>query len=127
MELGWGRAGREERVTLVILTDGQENASREHSRESIRKLLAGRQEDKGWLVLYLGANQDAFVEAAAVGIGAAHSLDYAVGRETYALDAVSRSTADYAAAPSPVHGRASASFSKRERAAAMAPPKPGNK
>ena len=110
-----------ERVTFVILTDGQENASREHTRESIAKLLAGRQEDKDWLVLYLGANQDAFREAAAFGIGAAHSMDYAVGHEGAAFHAISRSTSDYASAPSAKRGRVAASFSDHERAAS----KPG--
>lgn len=109
-----------ERVTFVILTDGQENASREHTTASITKLLAGRQEDKDWLVLYLGANQDAFREAAAVGIGAAHSMDYAIGNEKAAFAAISRSTSDYARAPTAQHGRAQASFSPGERAEAKA-------
>ena len=112
------KLAQDERVTFVILTDGQENASREHTRESIAKLLAGRQEDKDWLVLYLGANQDAFREAAAVGIGAAHSMAYSAGRESAAFHAISRSTADYAAAPSAKRGRVAASFSDHERAEA---------
>lgn len=108
----------DERVALVILTDGQENASREHSRESVRKLLAGRQEDKGWLVLFLGANQDAFHEARSVGIDAAYAMSYDVGKEAQSLSGVDASIRRYMAAPSAKAGRLRAEFSQEERAAA---------
>lgn len=58
-----------EKVALVILTDGLENASKEHTIDSIRKLLTDRQDNKGWLVVFLGADVDAFAEAQAIGIG----------------------------------------------------------
>ncbi|MEQ1809337.1 MAG: vWA domain-containing protein [Terricaulis sp.] len=57
-----------EKVGLVILTDGHENASKEHTKETIRKLLTDRQDNKGWLVTFLGADIDAFAEAGAIGI-----------------------------------------------------------
>jgi Mg-chelatase subunit ChlD len=47
---------------LAILTDGYENASREHTRESIAALLKTKQE-AGWLVLYLGSDQDSWSAA----------------------------------------------------------------
>jgi hypothetical protein len=49
-----------ERVALVILTDGYENASTDFKRKDILKLLKQKQERDGWLVIYLGANQDAW-------------------------------------------------------------------
>lgn len=58
----------DEKVGLVILTDGHENASKEHTKETIRKLLTDRQDNKGWLVTFLGADIDAFAEAGAIGI-----------------------------------------------------------
>lgn len=57
-----------EKVALVILTDGLENASKEHTKDSIKKLLTDRQDNKGWLVTFLGADVDAFAEAGAIGI-----------------------------------------------------------
>jgi hypothetical protein len=57
-----------EKVALVILTDGFENASKEHTKDSIKKLLTDRQDNKGWLVTFLGADVDAFAEAGAIGI-----------------------------------------------------------
>jgi hypothetical protein len=57
-----------EKVGLTILTDGLENASKEHTRDSIKKLLTDRQDNKGWLVTFLAADIDAFTEAGAIGI-----------------------------------------------------------
>lgn len=63
-----------EKVGLVILTDGHENASKEHTKDSIRKLLTDRQDSKGWLVTFLGADIDAFAEAGAIGVKAGNYL-----------------------------------------------------
>lgn len=58
----------DEKIGLVILTDGLENASKEHTKDTIKKLLTDRQDNKGWLVTFLGADVDAFAEAGAIGI-----------------------------------------------------------
>ncbi len=69
-----------EKVALVILTDGHENASTEHTKETIKKLLSDRKENKGWLVVFLGADVDAFAEAGAIGIDAGHYLSLKKGK-----------------------------------------------
>jgi len=65
-------------VTLIILTDGQENSSREYTKSHIKDLIEQKTKD-GWTVMYLGANQDAFAEAGSMGIGAAHTMNYDTG------------------------------------------------
>lgn len=57
-----------DRVILVVLTDGLENASETPTRQ-LRKLIA-RKEAAGWEFIYLGANQDAWAESDAIGIQA---------------------------------------------------------
>ncbi|KAB2851610.1 MAG: VWA domain-containing protein [Hyphomicrobiaceae bacterium] len=104
-----------ERVALVILTDGQENASREHTRDSIAKLLAGRHKDKGWLIMYLGANQDAWAEGAKMGLSRAQTIDYTTENVGLVLKAAGRRTVAYMAAPS----EAFADFTPEERAEAV--------
>jgi len=52
---------KDEKVLLYIFTDGQENASRKHKTEDVRKLVKRKQEE-GWEVTFLGANQDASEE-----------------------------------------------------------------
>lgn len=68
------KAAEAPKCTLcLIITDGQENASREFSRDSVRKLVEERRA-AGWEFVYLGANQDAFV--AGHGLGIAKTSDF---------------------------------------------------
>jgi hypothetical protein len=101
---------------LVILTDGHENASREFTRDAVRKLLDEKQEKDNWLVLYLGANQDAFAVGAGIGVQGATAMDFAASgsgmRGTMA--AASASTLRYAS----TSNRLDASFTTDERAKA---------
>ena len=53
---------RPEQVLVLIITDGQENASVEFTLPDIRKLIE-EHENRGWVFSYLGANVDAFAEA----------------------------------------------------------------
>jgi Mg-chelatase subunit ChlD len=55
-----------ELVVLVIITDGQENASREYNLDTIKLMIAGV-EAQGWQVIYLASNQDAFAASQAIG------------------------------------------------------------
>lgn len=54
-------------VVFVIITDGQENSSKEYSTADIKKLISKKSE-KNWNFIYLGANVDSFAEASSIGI-----------------------------------------------------------
>ncbi len=86
---------KDEKVALVILTDGFENASKEHTKETIRKLLTDRQDNKGWLVTFLGADVDAFTEAQAIGIQGGQYLHLKKGKMRAAMGHVSASQTRY--------------------------------
>lgn len=58
---------KDEEPLVVILTDGQENSSKEYTKEQIKNLIE-QKEREGWEFMYLGANQDAFAEAGGIGI-----------------------------------------------------------
>ena len=105
----------DERVTFAILTDGQENASREMTADAVRKLLLDRQERCNWLVQYLGANQEAWAIAAQLGVAQAHALQFAVGSVGEAMRSMSASAGRYRAAPAAV-ARKAGSFTNEERA-----------
>lgn len=64
-----------EKVVLCIVTDGAENQSQEYTGDQIKALLTAKQDD-GWAVVYLGANQDAFANASAMGVHSAHTANY---------------------------------------------------
>lgn len=54
------------RVLVVVLTDGHENASQAYSRTSLAALLEAKKRD-GWEFLYLGAAQESWDDASALG------------------------------------------------------------
>jgi len=107
-----------DRVALVILTDGFENVSTHFKRADILKLLREKQERDGWLVIYLGANQDAWVVGEQFGTVADNSLSVESGQFSVALDSVSRATRSYTESSNRQTGRALSSFSREDRARA---------
>ena len=64
-----------ERVLVLIITDGLENASKEYSLAAIRALIE-RKENDGWNFVYLGANQDAYQEGEARSVRASYSRNF---------------------------------------------------
>lgn len=57
----------DEKYLFVVLTDGEENQSREYTTADMKKLKS-RLEDKGnWTFVYVGANQDAWATASKFG------------------------------------------------------------
>lgn len=67
------------RVLMVIDTDGWENASREYSADRVKDMITHQREAYSWEFVFLGADQDAFTAAGAMGIGRAQTLPYASG------------------------------------------------
>ena len=64
-------------VILVIVTDGEENASREFSKVRIKKMIQRQQQKYNWHFTFLGADQDAFAEAGGIGIPANGAANFA--------------------------------------------------
>jgi len=62
------------KVICAILTDGEENDSKEYSQAGIKKLIKEMTEAHGWEFAYLGANQDSFAVAESLFIK--NSLDF---------------------------------------------------
>lgn len=56
-----------EKAVIVIMTDGQENSSREFTKDGVREAL-DRVEKKGWEVVFLGAEFASFGDADAAGV-----------------------------------------------------------
>lgn len=53
------RKAKDDRIVLVILTDGEENQSREFTYERVGAAISAAQAD-GWAIVFLGANFDAW-------------------------------------------------------------------
>ena len=55
-------------VLFIVLTDGEENDSREYNQKQVSDLIITKEKD-GWTMVYLGANQDSWTSAHALGYG----------------------------------------------------------
>ncbi len=63
-------------VILVVLTDGEENASTEFSLEAIKSLVAEK-EEAGWAITYMGVSADAWQGAQVLGIPLGATMNFA--------------------------------------------------
>ena len=72
---------RPNKVLFVIITDGEENSSREFNKPKINEMINHQKAQYNWDFLFIGANQDAIAEASQLGISADNSLDYAANSE----------------------------------------------
>lgn len=64
------------RVVFVIITDGQENSSREFLKYQIVKMLQEKQEHEGWQCVFLSADLDSINDALSYGFQAEATMSY---------------------------------------------------
>lgn len=69
------------KVVFVILTDGQENASKEFVPGQIAEMISRQKDTYNWEFIFLGANQNAIVTARGIGIAAQDALSYAANAQ----------------------------------------------
>ena len=92
-------AGDDDRVVMIIQTDGQENCSPQPYTQSYVAAEIKRKQDKGWQFVFLGADIDAYASGKAMGISRAATMSYSGndGAATMsAYEAVSRGAAMFA-------------------------------
>ena len=81
-------------VLVVIITDGDENASREYTLDAI-KVLIKQKEGEGWTFIYLGANQDAFAVGSTFGLSKGQTMSYDTTAMVGTMATLSASTTTY--------------------------------
>lgn len=99
-------------VLFTILTDGEENASREFTREKIFELIK-KKEAEGWKFAFLGANQDAYAVGGSLGISPDSTMHFAHDTlgTTIAFANMASSTTSYAT----TGGRSGGTFTDQQR------------
>jgi len=77
---------RAEKVMFVIITDGEENSSREYSADRIKQMIERQKTRYGWEFIFLGANIDAVETAGRFGISADRAQNYHADSEGVELN-----------------------------------------
>ncbi len=77
---------RAEKVMFVIITDGEENSSREYSSARVKEMIEREKTKYGWEFIFLGANIDAVETAERFGISADRAVDYVPDAKGTALN-----------------------------------------
>lgn len=117
-------AERPERVLFVIITDGQENASQEYTKEDIKAVIEHQQTKYNWDFIFLGANMDAVSVGTSYGINAGMSVNFAatdasIGGSTQTL---SEKVASYRTTEDFYMAKSSLNYSASDRSASMGVP-----
>jgi len=69
-------ASKPSRVMVLVLTDGEENASTKHSSDDIMKVIGECEKKLKWTFVFVGANQDAIATGTKIGFRAQSCLSY---------------------------------------------------
>jgi len=69
----WVRPGK---VIVVVITDGEENSSREYNAGQVRSMVTHQQDVYSWQFLFIGASQNAVLESVRLGVNLGMSARY---------------------------------------------------
>jgi Mg-chelatase subunit ChlD len=78
-------------ITVVVITDGMENASKEFTRESVNALIKGKQAE-GWTFVFIGAEIDSYAVGGSVGMSVGNISNYVKGQESQLYAATASAT-----------------------------------
>ena len=86
--------GRDEDAVVVVFTDGQENASHAWTRAALFERIEALKA-RGWAFVFLGANQDSYAEAGALGFARGSTSDWRQSSSEAAFRQLNRSVGSY--------------------------------
>ena len=83
-----------DKAIVVIVTDGEENSSREYSKEAVHAAIDDRIKRGNWTFTYLGTQPETWDEARSLGVGVGASATYTAANAgaTYATMAAASAT-----------------------------------
>ncbi len=81
-------------IVCIIMTDGEENSSTEHTKATVEKLIKEKTK-QGWTFVYLGANQDAWAVGQGMGIAKGNVKNYDVTKTKGVFGALAGATNSY--------------------------------
>jgi uncharacterized protein YegL len=81
------------KVIFFIITDGEENASKEFSKEKVKEMVELQKNTYSWEFIFMGANIDSFAAASSIGISVDRSFNIAEDAEGIVCAQVAMSAA----------------------------------
>jgi hypothetical protein len=67
---------RPDKVIFLIMTDGEENSSKEYTQKAVFDAIKARQEEDKWIFLFIGANIDTMKAGGGMGISTGNTMAY---------------------------------------------------
>ena len=67
---------RPDKVLFVILTDGQENSSKEFTKDAVLEMVSHQREKYNWQFMYLAASEAGLQDGRAIGMKAKNSVQF---------------------------------------------------
>ena len=105
-------------VVVAIMTDGQENASREWTHAAVKALIEHQEQTYNWQFLYMGADQDAIEVGSSIGIARHNALTYSRSNAVVALSAAGSMVGDLRRERKAAPAAALRGYTDQERTAA---------
>jgi uncharacterized protein YegL len=118
-----------DKVITVIMTDGEENSSREWTHDAVRSLITQKESEGMWTFVFLGASLDAWDQGRRYGVPLSNVALYDADRYTSVFACTAKATNELAASPSLKADNMFVSFSKSflEKAGLRRPPQASDK
>jgi uncharacterized protein YegL len=101
-----------DKVVTVIMTDGEENSSREWSVEGVKKLIEQKEKEDGWTFVFMGASPDAWSQGRSYGVRAGNVAQYNTSQYVDAFQCMAQATNATASRPESDPGGIFASLSR---------------
>jgi hypothetical protein len=67
---------RPSKVIFLIITDGEENSSKEYVLQTVKDMVSHQREKYSWEFVFIGANIDAISAGSNLGVATNNSLNY---------------------------------------------------
>jgi uncharacterized protein YegL len=88
-----------DKVVTVIMTDGEENSSREWTHDAVKSLIEQKEKEGNWTFVFLGAGLDAWDQGRSYGVQLANVVQYNPGQYRDALAAMADGTNLFSSSP----------------------------
>jgi len=72
------------KIIFCILTDGEENSSKEYTLEQVKSSIENMRVNNGWEFIFIGANQDAWAAGGSMGVNQNVNFNYKTATKTFA-------------------------------------------